>query len=210
MQVNNMIEFYFRFAILGLLLAALLPAAAEEASGNKEVTSLEFSVRTESSDRFTDEMMNFAKKSGGYLVTMRSGYLELRLPASLGREGVESRISAVPGTNVYRASRATEDVSGDLVDLRARLKVAESNLGKLRALSREAGMDDLLDLERALNRSLEEVEELKGEIRYLEESATLFSVKIQINSTRGTSDPETVRIPWVRGLTLNQVLGGLE
>ena len=202
----------FKIFPVFLILAALVPAAAEQSnsSDSKEAISLEFSVRTESTDRFTDEMMSFARKSGGYLVTMRSGYLELRLPARLGLEGVESRIAAVPGTNVYRASRATEDVSGDLVDLRARLKVAESNLGKLRALSREAGMDDLLDLERALNRSLQEVEKLKGEIRYLEESATLYSVKIQINSARGTSDPEKVRIPWVRGLTVNQVLGGLE
>ncbi|MEQ8351299.1 MAG: DUF4349 domain-containing protein [Leptospiraceae bacterium] len=196
--------------IAGLALLVASVTFAESPERDVEVTSLEFSVRTESSDRFTDEMMSFARKSGGYLVTLRSGFMEIRLPAKLGRDGVEARIASVPGTNVYKASRATEDVSGDLVDLKARLRVAESNLSKLRALSREAGMDDLLDLERALNRSLEEVEKIKGEIRYLKESATLYSVKIQINSATGTSDPQKVRIPWVRGLTLNQVLGGLE
>ncbi|MCB1170036.1 MAG: DUF4349 domain-containing protein [Leptospiraceae bacterium] len=201
-------------ALAVLMLGSLcLPAQIRAEAGNREsmeVTALEFSVRAESPDRFIDEMMAFSSKQGGYLVTLRSGYAEFRIPARLGREGVESQISSIPGTFLYQSSRETRDVAGELVDLRARLKVAEDNLAKLRALSGSAGLDDLLDLERALNRSLEEVESLKGQINFLKESSNLFAVKIRINASGGTSDPEKVRIPWVRSLTLNGIMGGLQ
>lgn len=174
-----------------------------------EITLLEYSVRAESSDRFVDEMVAYTSGKGGYLVTLRSGYAEFRIPAKLGREAIEKQIASIPGTYVYRAARQSEDASGELVDLRAKLKVAESNLAKLRELSSTAGLDDLLDLERALTRALEEVEDLKGRINYLKESANLYSVKIRINSTTGTSDPEKVRIPWVRGLTIDGIMGDL-
>ena len=209
MKTRSAIRMKSSVIALTFTLAFSLPGHPLSAK-DEEASTLEFSVRTESADRFTDEMMEYARKSGGYLVALRSGYMELRLPARLGPEAVEQRISAVSGTNVYGASRATEDVSGELVDLRARLKVAENNLAKLRELSDEAGMDDLLDLEKALNRSLQEVEEIKGKIRYLKESASLYSVKIRINSNTGSSDPDKVRIPRVRGLTLNGIMGGLE
>ena len=197
--------------ILGFLGLPLQTIRAEDDNRESmEVTALEFSVGAESSEQIIDEMMAFSSKEGGYLVTLRSGYAEFRIPARLGRERVEGQISSIPGTFLYQSSRETSDVAGEMVDLRARLKVAEENLAKLRALSGSAGLDDLLDLERALNRSLEEVESLKGQINYLKESSSLFAVKIRINASGGTSDPEKVRIPWVRSLTLNGIMGGLE
>ncbi|MCB1306093.1 MAG: DUF4349 domain-containing protein [Leptospiraceae bacterium] len=193
--------------VMALLLSGAL--FAETNAQDQESTRLEYSVRTESSDLFVDEIMAYASKNGGYLVALSSSRAEFRIPARLGREAIEARIAAVPGTNLYHSSRTTEDVSADLVDLRARLRVAEDNLGKLRALSTSAGIDDLLDLEKALQRSLQEVEDLKGQIRYLEESSDLFLVRIQINSIRDTSDPAVVPIPWIRNLTVGSVTGGL-
>lgn len=199
-KVKNL--FVFSAIVACILTAGLLNAE----SGSEEITVLQYSVRAESAERLTDELGAYATQKGGYLSAMRNGYAEYKIPVRTGRENIEKKIASVPGVSIYSQSRQSSDVTGQIVDKKAKLKVASANLSKLRQLSSQAGLDDLLDLETALSRSLEEVEELKGEIRYLEESASLYHVRIQMNQTGSQSDSATVPIPWIRRLTLEKVL----
>ncbi len=174
----------------------------EKSEDSQEITSLEYGLRVDSIDRVADLLTGFANKNNGYLFSLGSGYAEYRIPVIVGREKIELLIQSIPGAIIYRSSRQSEDVTVKLVDLKAKLKVAEENLKRLQALSRTAGLDDLLDLEKALHNTLQEVENKKGEIRFLEESAKMFAVKINMNQSGVTSDPELIPVPWIRNLTL--------
>lgn len=172
------------------------------------ITRLYYSVRAESTDRLIDDFAAFVNQNGGYLSNMRSGYVEYKIPVRIqgGRQSIEKKIDSIPGVNIYSATRDTTDVTETIVDRKAKLKVASSNLEKLRALSGNAGLDDLLDLEKALARSLEEVESLKGDINYYQEQSSYFDIKIRMNQVSDTSSSKKVPIPWIRSLIIQNVM----
>ncbi|MCB1174195.1 MAG: DUF4349 domain-containing protein [Leptospiraceae bacterium] len=180
-------------------------------SGNQQqarIQRLEYAIRSEAAEQLIAEMRAYAKSQGGYMSSLQYGRLELRIPDTIGRAAIEQKLASVAGTHIYRNERSENDVSEELADLKARLAVAEKNLGRLRALSGAAELDDLLDLEQALSRSLNEVNQYKGQIRYLQESSQLTQVLLQINQMGGTSSATIVPIGWIRGLTLPAIVGG--
>ena len=204
-----------RTAMLCVLLAAWWMGpelAAEENppegtdSAEYSITTLSYRVAVPAADRFIQAMEDYARAGGGYLVRRNGGQLVLRVPRKLGRAAIDKEIKSIPGTQVLQDARDSQEVTTRLVDLRAKYRVARQNLDKLRALSKTAGLDDLLDLEKALSQQLQEVENLKGEIRYLEEMSALYTLQLSINQGGRTSDPERVPIPWIRDLNLQGVL----
>lgn len=185
--------------------------AAEEnipdrARTDQTIITLNYRVSVAARDRFIAELEEFSNSQGGYLVNKSAGSVVLRMPRSIGREAIDNKIKSIPGAQVFQASRQTKDVGIRLSDQKVRLKVASANLIKLRALARTAGLDDLLELEKALSRQLQEIENLHGEIRYLEEMSALITLQMQVHAGAVTSSPDKVPVPWIRSLTLERIL----
>lgn len=174
----------------------------------KEIVSLSYQVRSKSSDLFVTNIIAWCKKRGGYMLSLSRGSIVLRIPKQTNRKKISQKIATTAGVQIFRSSRQANEVGSRISNLRSQLKSALTNLKNLRELSTKAGLDDLLDLETALSRSLQKVEKLKGEISFLETSASLYHVTIRLNSTHVTSNAQQVPIPWIRRLNLQGLTGG--
>jgi hypothetical protein len=81
----------------------------------------------------------------------------------------------------------TEDVTQDYVDLQARLENAEATRARyLEILASRAGtVPDILEVEREIERVTENIERLKGQLRYLDARIGLSTITIRLEEPHG-------------------------
>jgi hypothetical protein len=125
---------------------------------------------------------------GGYVVSsyvrgeeeeMR-GWITFRVPD----EDFETALAELRDMAVSVESESTQsqDVTEDYIDLQARLANAEATEQQYLALLEKAEeIDDILDIYNYLSRIREDIEQLKGQIQYLEQttSTSLISVSLE-------------------------------
>ncbi len=169
-----------------------------------------------------EDISGMALAFGGYVVTsyvygeeeeMR-GWISFRVPDDKFETALaQLRDMAV---TVELESTYSQDVTEEYIDLQARLGNAEATEQQYLALLDKAEeIDDILDIYNSLSRIREEIEQLKGRIKYLEQttSTSLISVSLEPEET----DEPLVRVGWsalevlkaaARGLVVaGQVLG---
>ncbi len=82
---------------------------------------------------------------------------------------------------VNSSSESADDVTEEYVDLEARLETLETARQRLLAIMEEArNTEDLLQAEQQLTQREAEIESLKGRMQYLEQSARLSSIWIEL------------------------------
>jgi hypothetical protein len=84
--------------------------------------------------------------------------------------------------DVKNESVNTQDITKEYADLATRLAVKEQTVARLRLLveNRTAKLSDVLEVERELDRSVTELEQLKGEQRYYDRQIALSSISITV------------------------------
>jgi hypothetical protein len=117
--------------------------------------------------------------------------------------------------DVKNESVNTQDVTKAYADLATRITVKEQTVARLRSLveNRTAKLTDVLEVERELDRSVTELEQLKGEQRYYDRQVALSSISItvfdRVGST-GTRFTETITSAFAGSLeVLGNSLGSL-
>jgi hypothetical protein len=146
-----------------------------------------------------DEVRQVAVELGGYLQDMSQTSIRIRVPASQFSSAIE-RIERI-GEVVDRAIQGT-DVTEELVDLDIRLH----NLMKMRErllmlLDAGGDIEDLLAIEKELQRITETIELIKGKIRRLTDSVAFSKIFVRLNSPLPQARiPEVIPFPWVKNL----------
>ncbi len=118
----------------------------------------------------------------------RYGYVTIRVPV----EAYEDALSAIRalGVRVVNESTNAEDITEQYTDLEARLKVArEEEQAYLALLSRAGSVGDLLQVQRELSQVRTRIEQLEGQIQYLENRSELSTISVTLQETA------SVRIP---------------
>jgi hypothetical protein len=144
------------------------------------------------------EINNLANQMGGYVV---SSNLYQSFTAS-GKEVPEANIVIrVPSekldealaqikegaVDVPRENRSGQDVTNQYVDLQAQLRAKEAAEKKLLEIMDQAvRAEDVLAIYLQVQNVQTEIEQLKGQIQYLEESAALSVISVQIIAEEGT------------------------
>jgi hypothetical protein len=96
---------------------------------------------------------------------------------------------------VVRENRSGQDVTNQYVDLQAQLRAKEAAEKKLLEIMDQAvRAEDVLAIYLQVQSVQTEIEQLKGQIKYLEESAALSSVSVQLIAEEGTQPIEVG--PW--------------
>jgi hypothetical protein len=139
-----------------------------------------------------------ANEMGGYVVSSNlyqsftSSGLEvpeasivIRVPADRLDEALtQIKEGAV---EVVRENRSGQDVTNQYVDLQARLKAKEAAEQQLLEIMDQAvRAEDVLAIYLQVQAVQTEIEQLKGQIQYLEESAALSSISVQLIAEEGT------------------------
>jgi hypothetical protein len=107
--------------------------------------------------------------------------MQIRVPAERFDEAMD-RITAlaVEGTTPTR-SESGDDVTEEFVDLQARLESLESARDRLLDIMANAQTtEDLLQAEQQLTQREAEIESIKGRVQYLQQSAALSSISIDL------------------------------
>ena len=147
-----------------------------------------------------DEIANVAEELGGYVAGTSSTIVDGRQVASI--------TIRVPRSNFYQATSAIEtlgrvvekntqsdDVTEEYIDLRARrdnlLRQEERLLEILRLAT---SVDDLLSIEKELERVRGEIERLTGRINYLENTVSFSTIRVELLQAQPPSKPHSALI----------------
>jgi hypothetical protein len=139
-----------------------------------------------------EAIVNMAEQMGGFVVssnqyqayanngrTVPEGSIVIRVPAERLDEALE-RIKA-DTVDVLNESRSGQDVTAEYVDLQSRLKNLEAAEAQLARILEEAqDTEDVLNVFNQLTAIREQIEVVKGQIKYYEESASLSAISVRV------------------------------
>ena len=136
--------------------------------------------------RMAEEMGGFVVTANLYKENLESGAevpratITIRVPAERLNEALE-RIKQESDQEPISEGINSQDVTGDYVDLQSRLKnleAAEAQLSEIMASATKT--EDVLAVYNELVRVREQIEVIKGQIKYYEESAALSSISTEL------------------------------
>jgi len=150
--------------------------------------------------RMAEEMGGFVVRSNLYKTTTESGIevpqanITVRVPV----ERLDDALSAIrgltenPEEDVRSENRTGEDVTESYTDLQSRLRNAEETERQLREIQASATRtEDVLNVFNQISAIREQIEVLKGQIKYYEESAALSAIDVQLLAQEAV-DPLTI------------------
>jgi PKD repeat protein len=152
-----------------------------------------------------DEINRIAQSYNGYVVNSNNwksgeriyGYISIRVPAGSFSDVMD--IIAQLAVEVAARSTSAQDVTEQYVDLTSRLSNLETTRDQLLAIMAEAEeIEDILAIQMQLTNIGEQIEQIKGQMQYLEQtsSTSLISInleqaKLEVKFTAGTVNAET-------------------
>ena len=164
---------------------------AELSLGRKVISnaSVQVQVKRGTFQTAFEQATLLADKYGGYIVAsdstatgednvVRSGTVALRVPA----ESLPQVLADLARLGDVKSRRIeTQDVTEEYVDLKARLANAQVQEEALRALmDRAKSIDDVLRVRQVLAQTQQEIEQLKGRIRFLDEHTSYATVTLSL------------------------------
>lgn len=166
-------------------------AALEGTSGQKVISDalVEIEVEAGKFEAVFDQALLLADRYGGYLVSsasyaaaegsgMRSGSIAIRVPATSFTKALADagKLGVVKNRQVQ-----TQDVTEEYVDLQARIANSDAHVKALLALLAKAKtVDDILQVQQVLTSAQQQLEELKGRLRYLDEHTSYSTLTMSI------------------------------
>jgi hypothetical protein len=183
---------------------------AQAAQADRQVISTAtLAVEVDDLDEAGDVAAALADEAGGYVFgeqtdrgSAATSTLELKVPPA----EFEATLDALGELGDLRTQNIqTDDVTEAVVDLESRITTAEASVDRLRALTDQAGsVPDLTALESELLARETTLEQLRGELRTLEDQVTLATVTVTFSTEDGAPVVEE------DGDDLPSFLGGLE
>jgi hypothetical protein len=166
-------------------------AAMQAASGQKIIADAQLEIEVENGKFQTvfDQALLLAERYGGYLVSsssyasgeenaMKSGTIAIRVPSSSFTQALSD--AGKLGT-LKNQTLSTQDVTEEYVDLQARIKNSEAHVNALVALLAKAKtIDEILQVQSTLTYAQEQLEQLKGRLRYLDEHTDYSTITMSI------------------------------
>ena len=151
------------------------------------------------------EISDLAKQMGGFVVSSNlgedtstgqkvpQGTIVIRVPS----EKLDEALAKIKegAVDVPRENRSGQDVTSQYVDLKAQLTAKEAAEKKLLEIMDQATKsEDVLNAYMQVQAIQTEIEQLKGQIKYLEESAALSAISVQLIAEASTQPIEVG--PW--------------
>jgi len=135
-----------------------------------------------------EEMGGFVVSSNVYQTSLPAGgtvlqaSVTVRVPVERLNDSL-ARIKSETNQPVISENITSEDVTAQYTDLQSRLRNAEAAEEELRKfLDNASDTDDVLNIYAQLKTVREEIEVLKGQIEYYEQSAALSSISVELRA----------------------------
>ncbi len=170
------------------------------------------------------QLQNAIHQSKGYILAfqdIQSPYengatYTIKVPAAGFMSFIE-RLGQIENTHYERQMNGT-DVTEEYVDLESRLKAKQVVEGRLLGFMEKATRaDDLVNFSQQLGSVQEEIERIKGRIRYLDQNVAYSTIELRLYqplepavSAKGKKDPLFSRMSDALGGSTKAVLNGLQ
>lgn len=152
-----------------------------------------------------DAIEKMALDAGGYLVTRSEQRITVRVPV----KDFEFTVDAVLKLgDVHRREIVAQDVTAEYLDIQIRLKNALAMRLRLEELLQKAqDVKEALKVEEQLGRVAEQIEVMKGRLKYLREVTSFSTISVEFVERSAPIDAR-VKLPygWLRELGLNSLL----
>jgi PKD repeat protein len=111
------------------------------------------------------------------------GNISIRVDAVYFNAAIQSlRAMAV---EVERETTSGQDVTEEYIDLSARLNNLEASEAQLLNLMEQAGtVEEILEVQREVTKTREQIEQIKGRMQYLEQSSSTSLIQIQLEHSK--------------------------
>ncbi len=116
---------------------------------------------------------------------MPEAHLTIRVPAERLTEALDNikALTQNPAIDVLSETRSGQNVTKEYTDLKSRLKNLEEAEAQLREIMAAATRtEDVMSVYNQLTQVREQIEVIKGQIKYYEESAAMSAIQIVIQS----------------------------
>jgi hypothetical protein len=165
------------------------------------------------------EIATMAERMGGFVVSSSvyqtylndgseapGAYITIRVPSELFQQALdEIRAGAF---DVPTDNQSGQDVTAEYTDLQSRLRNLENAEDMLRQIMEEAtDTEDVLNAFNQLNYITEQIEVLKGQIKYYEESAALSAISVELIAQQSTRPIQVD--PWDLSTVAKQAIEAL-
>lgn len=175
--------------------AAGQPAQAQE---RLVIENADLAIVVKDPKRRMQEISNLAKGFGGFVVSsnlyqsysaMGKEVPEASIVIRVPSEKLDEALEAIKkdAVDVNYENRSGQDVTSQYVDLQAQLKAKQAAEEKLLEIMDQATRaEDVLATYLEAQKVQTEIEQLKGQIKYLEESAALSAISVRLIAEEGT------------------------
>lgn len=158
---------------------------------------------------FNTAIHSIAKQFGGYIAreeqTQSGNRIENRVVLKIPVEKFEDAMSALSpsGEKIIDRNINAEDVTGEMVDVQARIEAKkQARLKYLDLLKQAKNMEEVLQVQQELNQIQEETETAAGRMKYLNYAAAYSTIHLTffqvLNTTPGDSEAPSF---WQRTVT---------
>jgi hypothetical protein len=167
-----------------------LPGGLESLTGDQIIYTATLHVQVEKFDEAGHQVEQIVADAGGYLeqssVSLdgkyKTGYYRIRVPQRVYAATLD-KLEAL-GT-VQQREEGTEDVSGTIIDLEARvnnLRRQELRLGEL--LGQAKNLDEILRVENELNRVRYQIEAHEGQLKWLRNRVAMSTITVNLSEPK--------------------------
>lgn len=167
------------------------------------ITTAEVSLRVPVIQDAVDEVSSLAEQNGGYVESanvrntsgeggherssMAGGTITVRIPVEK-LTGVMAALG--DGNDVLRSSVSREDVTGQAVDLRARVDALSASVARLTELMAKSGsVGDLIQAETALSERQAELESYQQQLKQLDDQVAMSTLTVALTERTSQADP---------------------
>ena len=165
--------------------------ALQVASGQKIISDAQVEIEVEAGmfQSVFSQALLLADRYGGYLVssnsyasgddgTMKTGTVAIRVPSTSFAKALDDagKLGTLKSQNL-----SSQDVTEEYVDLQARIKNSEAYVNSLEALLAQAKtVDEILQVQSVLTYAQQDLEQLKGRLRFLDEHTSYSTITMSI------------------------------
>lgn len=182
---------------------------AQSSAGDRLMTyEARFSILVSNVDKAVDEYLAAVGEAGGHLSRRQDGTVTCRVPAARFFALTE-RLRGFG--RVLEEQIDAQDITREYHDLELRIQTAENSLARLVAiLERADDVENILKIEQEMRRLTEEIERMKGQLRYYADNVAFSTIRVQFTSNAPDQKPIELRtrspFRWIELLGVEQVL----
>jgi Domain of unknown function (DUF4349) len=172
---------------LDVALPAIGPKIIKDATLSLEVKKGSFDERVQEATQIAGRHGGFVASSQAFEGRRRSGTIVLRVPA----DQFEAALGELKGLGKVRGQRVSgQDVTAQFVDLQARLRNFETQeTVLLNLLSKSKSIDDSIKVQRALQDVQLAIEEIRGQLRVLDDQTDFSTISVSITEIGPVAQP---------------------